>query len=131
VKTYLLVSSIVLLASTACFATANATGLTPADTTVCLVPPAPESPCVPRFNLNPPYPRKRAKTQPQANVAADSQRDRSSLTPVLAESARNMMVTSPGQTGSTDIEVGANGTRAMGQLRNMGVSLPAPKSKLK
>jgi hypothetical protein len=75
-KTHLVASSIALLASCACFASANASA------------------------------------------------------PVLAESPRTGIVTSPSQTGPANIKVDANGTEAKGQLRNIGVSLSAPKTTL-
>src|ERR1700730_15539795 len=174
-KTHLVATSIALLASCACLASANASAdlaagaprfgnayLMLVDTEVCLVPPTPQSPCIPRFNLNPPYPRKSTKTQqggansplPGRNGTAgippiaqggapvqvtgpfdgDSSNPRgpaaASTAPVLAESPRTVIVASPSQTGPTNITVDANGTEAKGQLRNIGVSLSAPKTTL-
>ena len=175
-KTHLVASSIALLASCACFASANASAdmsaggprlgdgyLILVDTQVCLVPPAPGTPCIPRFNLNPPYPRKRTQT-PQSGPATplpgrngtveipptaqggrpmritgpfDGDSSNTSLTatvstaPVLAESPRTVIVTSPSQTGPTNITADANGAEAKGQLRNIGVSLSAPKTTLR
>jgi hypothetical protein len=97
-KTYLLVSSIALLASCACFASANA------DTTVCLVEPAPGSPCVPRLKWDPPMPRPRTEMPPRVNVKVGSQngtttqfpgRDRTIEIPSMAQVGRQVQITGP------------------------------------
>jgi len=102
-----------------------------ADTTVCLVPPAPDHPCVPRLNLNPPSPRKRAKAPTHADVPVDAQsaettqRFGSENNPILVFPEPLLSVSSPDQ---TNIHPDPNGTND--PLRKINIPLPAPKNPL-
>ena len=63
-------------------------------------------------------------------ASANASADMSTGAQVLAESPRAVIATSPIQTGPTNVTVDANGTKDKGHLRNIGVSLSAPKTTL-